>query len=74
MQNHELTANVVDADALLYICHFSSEKCSQKIRLRSAPSSNNPVNGGFLHKNTIQESKAEWDDMAGMKTCQVHDV
>ena len=27
-QNHELTAHVVDADALLYMCHFSSEKCS----------------------------------------------
>ena len=27
-QNHELTAHVVDADALLYMCHFSSEKCT----------------------------------------------
>ena len=27
-QNHELTANVVDADVLLHVCHFSSEKCS----------------------------------------------
>ena len=29
-ENHELTAHVVDADALLYMCHFSSEKCSHK--------------------------------------------
>ena len=28
MQNHELTAHVVDADALLYMCLCSSEKCS----------------------------------------------
>ena len=27
-RNHELTAHVVDTDALLYMCHFSSEKCS----------------------------------------------
>ena len=27
-QNHELTAHVVDADAPLYMCHFSSEICS----------------------------------------------
>jgi hypothetical protein len=31
-ENHELTANVVDADALLYMCHFSSEKCSHKMK------------------------------------------
>ena len=27
-QKHELTAHVVDADALLYMCYFSSEKCA----------------------------------------------
>ena len=29
-ENRELTANLVDADALLYMCHFSSETCSTK--------------------------------------------
>ena len=29
-ENHELTAYFVDADALLYMCHFSYEKCSTK--------------------------------------------
>ena len=53
--NDELTARVAKMVALLNLRHCPSQSCSKTkwktFHLRSAPSSNNPVNGGFANEN-----------------------
>ena len=61
--NDELTARVAKMVALLNLCHCPSQSCSKtkwkKLHLRSAPSSNNPVNRGFANENA-KKKIAEW--------------
>jgi len=76
-ENHELTANVVDADDLLYICHFSSDKTRwKKFCLRSALLSNMPddvqvemhnISSKFKFKPSIFPKRTFNKYMSGMR-------